>query len=518
VAARAADSLGNPGQSASLLAELLRQQPQDSRLRQIAVAQAIESGDMRLALELAKNISFADAPLELRMLMVAEDLNRGRSKQAIALLNANDGRLDSRFLLPFLEAWARTDKRDKNAADALAQVGEQSALGKQVDEHRALILLTLKRPSDALPFVERALAAAGGRADRLRLAFADGFISAGDRANAAKMLDAGGPALALARSQLESGRSLDQGVDTSSKAFGELLLGLSLALNRMQDKSLAVAMAQVARHANPDNSAASLLLGLLLDDAGRPDDALRALRAIDSGNAFASQGEDAEIRILLGDKRAQEALRRAQQVASAYPSADAYSRLGSVQSELGDHSGAADSYARAIALSRGTNSSDGLWPLYLFRAGALEDAGRWEESKADIASAMALSPDNALLLNFLGYGKLERGEDLDSAEAMVGKASALRPDDASITDSLGWAQFKRGRTEEAIATLQRASEKDPGQSEIREHLGDALYTAGRKIEARFAWRAALVTVEEEQAKLRLESKLASGLDKGNAAP
>ena len=87
----------------------------------------------------------------------------------------------------------------------------------------------------------------------------------------------------------------------------------------------------------------------------------------------------------------------------------------------------------------------------------------------------AIAPDQPLLLNFLGYAKLERGEDMESAEAMIRKASELAPDDASIIDSLGWAQFKRGKVGEAIETLQRAAEKDPDQAEIQEHLGDALY-------------------------------------------
>ncbi len=130
---------------------------------------------------------------------------------------------------------------------------------------------------------------------------------------------------------------------------------------------------------------------------------------------------------------------------------------------------------------------------------------------------MRLSPDNPLLLNFLGYGQLERGENLDGAEAMVRKASALRPDDASITDSLGWAQYKRGKIDDAIATLQRAAEGDPDQAEIHEHLGDALYTAGRRIEARFAWRAALLNAEVK-ARTRLEAKLATGLTPANASP
>jgi Flp pilus assembly protein TadD len=130
---------------------------------------------------------------------------------------------------------------------------------------------------------------------------------------------------------------------------------------------------------------------------------------------------------------------------------------------------------------------------------------------------MKLEPDNALLLNFLGYGKLERGEDIDAAEAMIRKASALKPDDASITDSLGWALYKRGRLPEAIETLTRAAAGDPAQAEIHEHLGDALYKAGRRIEARFSWRAALVTAENKM-KARIEDKLESGLTPATSAP
>jgi Flp pilus assembly protein TadD len=130
---------------------------------------------------------------------------------------------------------------------------------------------------------------------------------------------------------------------------------------------------------------------------------------------------------------------------------------------------------------------------------------------------LKLAPEQPLILNFLGYAKLERGEDLDNAEAMIRKASELAPGDASITDSLGWAQYKRGRLKEAIETLQRAATADPSQAEIREHLGDALYDAGRRFEARFAWEAALVTADEEMA-ARVKSKLESGLGKTNRAP
>ncbi|HEY7958699.1 MAG TPA: tetratricopeptide repeat protein, partial [Sphingomicrobium sp.] len=158
-----------------------------------------------------------------------------------------------------------------------------------------------------------------------------------------------------------------------------------------------------------------------------------------------------------------------------------------------------------------------LWTLLLLRAGALEEAKRWPEAKAALQQALTLQPDQPLLLNFLGYAELERGENVGSAEAMIAKASELAPDNASITDSLGWTEFKRGKVDQAIVTLEKAAESDPDQAEIQEHLGDALYKSGRRYEARFAWNAALITAEDEIA-VRVKAKLASGLTPANAAP
>ena len=517
VAARAADASGDPATASRLLASLVRDMPAVSLLRRRAIGHAIEAGDMELALRLAQRVKPEESGLDLRLLKVADQLRQGKEQRASLLLRTPGGIIDSSFLAPFVEAWMRADKRDPGALDVLALVPATSALAPQRDEQRALILLRLKRPAEALAAAELALARAGGRADRLRLAFADGFRAAGDRVNALKMLEGEGVTLAEARALMIANKPLGQAVDTPAKAYAELLLGLALALNKMPDKSLPISLAQIARYSSPDNQAGTLLLALLLDAGDRDGDALAMLRTIPAGQPFAGQAQDAEVRILSRRGSSNEALIRSRAFVAATPNADAYSRLGAALIEREQFAEAAEAYARALALSASGAGSEEAWALHLFRASALESANRWDEAKQDMAAAMALSPDNPLLLNFLGYGQLERGENLDEAEAMVRKASALRPDDASITDSLGWAQFKRGRTDEAIATLQRAVEGDPAQAEIHEHLGDALYTAGRRIEARFAWRAALVTAEDK-AKKRLDAKLAIGLTAANASP
>lgn len=517
VTARAAGALGDPARAAVLFASLSKERPGDMSVRRRGIIDAIAAGDMKLALALGRGIPIADTPLDLRMLIVADELRAGRDKRALEIVRTRQGMIDSSFLAPFIEGWALAGRRNPKAVEVLSQVAQGSVLASQVNEHKAFIYLKLKRPREALPFAQAAIASAGGRADRLRLALADSFLAAGDRANAMRMLDAPGAALAAGRSVIAAGRPTGQGIDSSVDAFGELMLGMALALGRLQDKSLPIAFAQVARYASPRNSAGALLLAVLLDEDGRRTDALDVLHAVNPADPFASQSQDAEVRMLIDSGRQKEALQRAEEILAARPGPDAFARLGVVQLEMKNYAAAADAYGRAIQASATAVGSDETWMLRLYRASALEEAGQWEQAKGELALALKDKPESPLLLNFLGYGKLERGEDLDAAEAMVRKASALRPEDASITDSLGWAEFKRGRVDEAIATLARAAAADPSQAEIQEHLGDALYTAGRRFEARFAWRAALVNAEGDD-KERIQAKVEIGLTPATAAP
>jgi tetratricopeptide (TPR) repeat protein len=315
-----------------------------------------------------------------------------------------------------------------------------------------------------------------------------------------------------------AGKRTGQAIDTLAKAFGEALAAFAADVARLQRGSAPVSLVQVARYANPQSSSTALLLALLLDGQERSDEALRLLRAFPRDDALISHIRDTQTKILSDAKRFNEAYAIASAAAAEKTAtASDWSRLGELFQDMKRSAQAADAYGRAVALAQASSANRDLWTLLLLRADALEQAGRWPEARQSLEQALALAPEQPLLLNFLGYGKLERGEDLDAAEAMIRKASELAPENASIIDSLGWAQYKRGKLGEAIATLQRAAEKDPGQAEIHEHLGDALYKSGRRIEARFAWEAALVTAEDDIA-ARVKAKLASGLTPANAAP
>jgi len=95
----------------------------------------------------------------------------------------------------------------------------------------------------------------------------------------------------------------------------------------------------------------------------------------------------------------------------------------------------------------------------------------------------------------------------------------LRPYDGYIVDSVGWAYYKLGRYQDAVKTLQAAILLVPGDPTINDHLGDAFWRAGRRMEARFQWNHAITFSDDEAEKAAIAAKLKTGLETvSRAAP
>lgn len=519
VGARAAGLNGDAARAAALYAQLAASDPADRMVARRAISQAIIAGDFALALRLVGPMASAgDLPLDARLLLAAEQLRRNRAAQAMILLSPAGDETELGFLVPFVRAWEAAGRRSRTALEEISAVPETNPAAAYIPEHQALLLLALGRSDEALAVSRRAIARAGARESRVRIALAAAFAEAGDRATATQLVEGREVMLAAARRRIAAGQALDGAIDSPADAFAELLLALAIDLNREDGRALPITLARIASLASPGNPQASIVLGVLQDAAGSQAGALASYAEVRADSLFASQARDGAMRAMIRGGRNAQALEFARRIAAlSTATADDHARLGDVLGELDRHVEAADAYGRAIELVETGGAGGELWMLHLLRGGALEQADRWPEARAALEAAHRLNPTQPLVLNYLGYAKLERGEDLDAAEALIVEASKRAPADAAITDSLGWAQYKRGRLAEAIATLQRAAESDPDQSEIREHLGDALYSAGRRFEARFAWEAALFTAEEEVG-ARIRAKLQQGLTSATAAP
>ncbi|MEO7602990.1 MAG: tetratricopeptide repeat protein [Sphingomicrobium sp.] len=519
VRARVAAMNGDHSDAAELLSALSSRRPGETELRSKALAEALGAGRMDLAIPAARAFKPEDLGSDARMLLVADLIKRGRIDAANTLLAVKGEVGDLAFLSPLVNAWSAAERKDfPSALEIVDQLNPNSLLGPFKSELKAFILIKSGNTTDAEAFARRAIGNAGSRELKVRLSLADAFLAAGDKARAELLLDGlGGDGYGPGRA-LRSGKQLGIKVDSLPKAMSEVIAALAADVARRQRGIPPFGLVQVSRYLDPDNSSATALMAVLLETRNRHSEALSLLRAIPAGDPLSSPIRDLETQILIDSGDLAAALRIASAAAAAPGAGPAdLARLGNVQSAMERFDEAARSFEQAVALAGGIGVRDEIWPLHLLRADALSKANRWDDVKRSLNAALEIAPDQPLILNYLGYAKLERGEDLDAAEALIRKASELSPDDASIIDSLGWAQFKRGRVDEAIDTLQRAASKDPAQADIHEHLGDALFTSGRRVEARFAWTAALITAEDDIAR-RVRAKIDHGLTKANAAP
>lgn len=104
----------------------------------------------------------------------------------------------------------------------------------------------------------------------------------------------------------------------------------------------------------------------------------------------------------------------------------------------------------------------------------------------DLRHALNLEPENAAILNALGYFLTNRTERHQEAYGLIKKAIDISPNDSSILDSMGWVLFKLGRFDEAISYLRQAFKQFP-DPEIASHLGEALWVKGKQQEALQIW-------------------------------
>lgn len=117
-------------------------------------------------------------------------------------------------------------------------------------------------------------------------------------------------------------------------------------------------------------------------------------------------------------------------------------------------------------------------------------------------------PEDAYILNFVGYSLVELGRDLERAEELLLKAEKLKPNDPYIEDSLGWLYFKKGDLAKASIYLERAVKNaTTDEPVIWEHLGDLYLRMQKKKEACELYKRALEKSIHKRERERLSEKV-----------
>jgi tetratricopeptide (TPR) repeat protein len=147
--------------------------------------------------------------------------------------------------------------------------------------------------------------------------------------------------------------------------------------------------------------------------------------------------------------------------------------------------------AQAESLLQGVIAETDGHPEALRLLGILRNrARRPHDARALFERALALRPDDAVLLSDLGSAQMNAG-DADAAFASWRRACALAPGEPAPWYNLGRNLQLQGRGDEAVPALRQALALAPGIVPAAVLLGDALAHLGEFADAATAYRQAL---------------------------
>ena len=254
----------------------------------------------------------------------------------------------------------------------------------------------------------------------------------------------------------------------------------------------------------PDDEEVLSLRPTMLEIAGRTDDAIARYEELTRGSRPGFYFRE-KLLILYGEKKE---YRKMFDLAANYSRENNRSILGKVYyamaaMELKDYQVADAELKKAMILAGNDNE---LKVQVMSMQGDLKyrmkdyDAcyGYYEE-------ALALSPDDPLLLNNYSYFLAEGGRDLKKALRMAERVMQLDGENATYIDTYAWVLYKLGKYREAhremLRILVNGEEHDP---ELLEHMGFIKMKLGKCSEAVSFWRKAL---EGDSTKKYLEEEI-----------
>lgn len=506
--------------------EVLAEDPDNLALLRRAFPITLAGGDVDGAARLAGRLDTADTTDQLvRTTLILRDVQAGRWHEALQRLKAMEATGAAKSVTPILAAWLRAGAGDgKAAVDSLDPLLKAQKPDMLATIQKALLLDYLGDLDGARKIYE----GLGDAGQTVRIAEALGGIyqRLGQRDKARALYqtfaDKTGDNFLLepAITRLDKGQAPDPIVRNPKDGLAEALFYIASAVNQDQDSrsgETALIYTRLALYLRPDFPVAQILLGDVLTGQDQYRNAITAYERLPDNTPAGWMARVRETLALEQLEEYDQGIALASDLVSERPDNPAgYLRLGDLYRGKEEFASAVVAYDDAARRQPKLEELD--W-TFLYRRGiALERSGKFDRAEKDLRRAIALNPEHANLLNYLGYSLLDRGKDVKEAEDLIRKAVEMAPDDGYITDSLGWVYYRTGQMDKAVETLEKAISLKPEDPTINDHLGDAYWRVGRKLEARYQWEAALRTTKGDPPKDKIEAKLAGGLPADAPAP
>jgi tetratricopeptide (TPR) repeat protein len=242
----------------------------------------------------------------------------------------------------------------------------------------------------------------------------------------------------------------------------------------------AIEVARKAVEANPKNRELKLMLAAEMGDLNKTDEGLEQAKGL-----LANTADDRQVWLAMGQmcvrahrwKEAEEAFNKAETL---------------------------------------TTKKEDRGYLFFLRGELAERQKHYEQAEQFFHQALEIEPDNAMVLNYLGYMLADKGKQLPEALKLIRKAVELEPMNGAYLDSLGWVYFRMGEYELAEQYLRQAVERDQTDPTVHDHMGELYEKTGRFRLATAQWELSLAefaksaSVDVDQAEVaKVQKKLDS---------
>jgi tetratricopeptide (TPR) repeat protein len=274
-----------------------------------------------------------------------------------------------------------------------------------------------------------------------------------------------------------------------------------------EDRTNAIKELQALIRDNPTRyPRAWFVLGELAYETGRLADA-----ADDFANALHGDGriEQAYYDLALvqldlhQERQAFDTLEQARNLFAKTFSCELYT--GVVYDHVKNYSEAIRHFKEAEVIGLATDPSRLDQRFYFQFGAACERDHSYKQAEEYLQKCVALAPDFAEALNYLGYMLADLGRQLPRARALIEKAVSLDPKNGAYLDSLGWVLFKLNQPQQALPQLQKAIQyTTPPDATVMDHLGEvylALHQIDKAVEA---WKKSYAIEPNDDVKHKLD--------------
>lgn len=518
LAGRHAQHIRDYAAAAIWFEDALRADPQSPELIARTFLMEASVGRFERARALAESELKVDSSDTVAQLVLLVDrVAAGDKAGALARAEALPKEGVHRFVGPLARAWTRMAMGDLAGADAAVQEFDKfNGFAPLKFYQLALIYDFAGHAGLAAENFKKTLEAGGQLNWRLADAMANFYERHGryDEAQALyRQFINDNPGSELAESALASRPAETPAplIRSAEDGLAEALFDLASVVNQPETIDLALLYGRCAIELRPHLALAQLLLSDVLSAQSKPELSLGMLDKISPSSPYSWS---ARLRVAANLEmldRTDEAIAQLKEMAAEAPTrAGADMQLGDLLRGKKRFAEAVDAYDEAIQRFQKA-AMPPRWSLFYSRGIALERSGQWKRAETDLLHALELKPDQPLVLNYLGYSWIDRGENLQPGLKMIEKAVELRPEDGYIVDSLGWAHYRLGDYGSAVQYLEKAIELVPEDPTINDHLGDAYWQNERPTEARYQWRRALQLGPQDDEIKPIQAKLDGGI-------